>query len=180
MATCYRECLPLHAPEDMPELVVAQATDYYVQAPKLFYLYNPPCAPIVEGEGSDSGPQAISPATSREGTTDRSRGEGLESPVEQSVGRTAVYGAAPREMYDYVFDSFCSPPDGPDIISDIVADDDYVYWVSDQQDALVKVSENRLDWESTPPEVVYAHTARPSELQWVGDNIRLMWNSCKG
>lgn len=101
-------------------------------------------------------------------------GEGINSPVEQFVGRTAVHGATPREMYGYIFDSFCNPPDDPDIISDIVADDDYVYWVSSQQGALVKVPENRLDWETTLPDVVWAHTTRSSELVLFGDNIYLL------
>jgi hypothetical protein len=161
-------------PTDEPEPVVTQATDYYIQAPKLFYLYNPPCAPILGLEQSESGAQSTPSTSGRDGTPASNEGEGMDSPVTQFVGRTAVYGAPLREMYDYTFDSFCNPPDDPDIISDIVADADYVYWISNQQDALVKISEDRLDWESTLPDVVYAHTAQSSELVLVGDNIYML------
>ena len=160
-------------PLEDPEVVVTPATDYVIQDPKVFYLYNPPCSPIREPAAPTGSMDLETPANPRiEETPADSRSPA--APVNQFIGRTAVHGAELRELYDYTFDEFCSPPDDPDIISDIVADDDYVFYVSGQQDALVKISENRLDFETTPPEVVYAHTARSSELVMVGENIYLL------
>ncbi len=146
------------APDDIPDVLVTEATNYFIQDPKLFYLNSPVCAPIRAPDSNI--------------TPDETVGS-----VEQLIGRTAVHGAELREMYNFFYDPFCSPPDEPDIISDIVADDDYVYFVSDEQNALVKISENRLDWESTPSEVVYPHTARNSELVIVGDTIYILQTS---
>lgn len=161
--------IPPSAPDDVPEVLFSQATDYTIQAPKLFYLYNPACAPILADGGGGAQPEL-----DRAGGAREVGGENQVGMVTQFVGRTAVYGAPPRQMYDYTFDTFCNPPDEPDIISDIVADDDSLYWVSNQQNALVKISENRLDWETTLPDVVYAHTARASELVLLDDTIYML------
>lgn len=159
------------SPDDVPDLLGIQATDYVIQAPKLFYLYNPLCAPILSAEGETPEANVDQPQKERGDQATNGTESGL---LTQYVGRTAVHGAEPRQMYDFTFDLFCEPPDEPDIISDIVADDDYVYWISNEQDALVKVSEDRLDWETVPPEIVYAHTARNAELEMVGDNIYML------
>lgn len=145
------------SPDDIPDPVMtgAEATDYIIQSPKIYYFNNPPCAPI------------HSPTNT----------EATSGSLIQTVGRTAVAGMAPREMYSFTYDLFCEPPDTPDIISDIVADEDYVYWVSRVNGGLVRVSEDRMSWDITPPEVVYPHTPRSSELVMVGDFIYMIQNN---
>ncbi|NJN53936.1 MAG: DUF5050 domain-containing protein [Anaerolineae bacterium] len=142
------------SPDDVPDpvMVGADATDYVIQSPKIYYLNNPLCAPIE--------PPLIPNAAAGN--------------LVQTVGRTAVSGAPPREMYNFTYDLFCEPPDEPDIISDIVSDEEYVYWISREQNALVRVSEERMVWDTTPPEVIYPHTVRSSELVMVGNYIYML------
>lgn len=160
-------------PEDVPDVVVAEATDYTIQSPKLFYLNNPPCAPIrsPEAEAPDTSFAPPQPSRGNEEAAEPGSVIGLS---EQLVGRTAVHGAEPREMYNFYYDIFCEPPDEPDIISNLAADEDYVYWHSREQSALVRVSENRLDWETTPPEIVRSHADKRSELVIVGNDIYML------
>lgn len=143
-----------NAPDDIPDpvMVGAEATDFVIQSPKIYYLNNPLCAPIQ----APTGPNAA------------------QGNLIQTVGRTAVSGMAPREMYNFTYDLFCEPPDEPDIISDIASDDDYVYWVSREQNALVRLFEDHMVWDLTPPEVVYPHTVHSSELVMVGDFIYMI------
>ncbi len=139
-------------PTDIPDPVMAgaEATDFVIQSPKIYYLNHPTCAPSLNGP------------------------EGTTGALRQVVGRTAVAGAAPREIYEDYFDFFCDEPDQPDISSDIVSDDDYIYWVSRLRGGLVRVSESRMIWDTSPPELIYPHTPRASELVLVGDYIYMI------
>lgn len=153
--TIARAYVPALSPDDVPDLVMvgAEATDYVIQAPKIYYLNNPLCAPILAAPENT---------------------EAAQGSLTQTVGRTAVAGMEPREMYDFSYDLFCEPPDEPDIISDIVSDDDYVYWISRVHGGLVRISEDRMIWQSEPPEIVDSHTPRASQLAIVGEYIYIL------
>jgi hypothetical protein len=141
-------------PDDVPDLVTdAEVTDYVIQAPKIYYLDNPGCAPILNGENS---------------------GAGL---LRQDIGRTAVAGADLRLMYIDYYDTFCEAPDLPDIMSNIASDENYVYWVSHLNGGLVRISEDHMIWDSTPPEMIHPHMPRSSELLMVGDYIYMLQTS---
>lgn len=141
-------------PDDVPDLVTdAEVTDYVIQAPKIYYLDNPGCAPILNGSESEAGL------------------------LRQEIGRTAVAGADLRRMYIDYYDTFCEVPDLPDIMSNITSDDEYVYWVSRLNGGLVRMSEDHMIWDSTPPEIIHPHTPRSSELLMVGDYIYMLQTS---
>ncbi len=161
---------PLFTPTEEPEIVMmAEANDYIIQAPKIYYFNNPPCAPIL-------GPNSVTPtkSTTAPVAPGRNSAEAPEGNSRQVVGRTAVSGVEPREMYDFWYDMFCEPPDEPDIISNIASDADYVYWLSRDRGGLVRVSENRMIWDTTAPELLRSHADKQSELVTVGDNIYLL------
>ncbi len=152
ISTIYADSL--RVPTDTPDPVMtgAEATNFVIQAPKIYYLNDPLCAPIHSPDSPDT-PTGL---------------------LTQTVGRTAVSGSPPRAMYDFTYDLFCEPPDTPDIISDIVADDDYIYWISQEQGGLVRISEDLMIWDSTPPELIYPHPPRTAELVMVGDYIYMI------
>lgn len=140
------------APDDIPDQISSPMTDYVIQSSKIYYLNKPPCAPI---RSSD--------ALSR-----------------QVVGRVAVSGWEKRDMYEHFHDFFCEPPDRPDILSDIVSDADYVYWVSRVDGGLVRISEDRQVWQTERPELVDGHEPKESELEIVGDNIYMLQRGSTG
>lgn len=159
------------APFEEPDPVLVGATDYVIQDPKIYYINNPMCAPIIAGEIHSI------PEFMENSTPDRRTVKIPDDLVRQVVGRTSVSGVAPRELFDSFFDVFCNPPDVPDIISDIVSDDQYIYWVSQHQGGLVRISEERMIWTIEPPEVINTHTPRSAELVLVDDYIYMLQTS---
>ena len=127
----------------VPEVMVNQVSDYIFQGTKLYYLYAPYCAPILN---NTQGP----PITT------------------QVVGRTAVQGAIPRTLFTATHDVYCQTS-VPDIVSNIASDENYVYWVSRVMGGLVRLSENAL--VGATPELVASYPANHTELGLIGSFI---------
>ncbi|MEE4330298.1 MAG: hypothetical protein V2J10_05475 [Wenzhouxiangella sp.] len=148
------------AAED-PELVMpgAVATDFFIDAPRIHYLNRPECAPA-RNDGGIAEPVAQQIAGTR-----TARGVNFVSgSTRQVIGRSAVTGMNPREIYADFHDTVCAPPDTPDVLSNIVSDGSFIYWISGNANALVRVPVDRMIWQTNAPEVVAAHDARRSDL----------------
>jgi hypothetical protein len=102
------------APQDVPETLVAEGVAGYDMAiPKLFWFYQPPCIPT--------------------------RGRSPAVDYVETISRIATFGGLVRTLYSEEVDSVCTQQI-LDIRSNIVADDDYVYWTSYSYAGVVRLS----------------------------------------
>ncbi|NBD95012.1 MAG: hypothetical protein GVY11_00845 [Gammaproteobacteria bacterium] len=146
-----------------------EASDYTIQAPRIYYVNRPGCGPIRQQQRTEHVPKERPKMAAERGSF------GVAGSTRQVVGRTAVSGMTPREIYEAFHDLTCSP-DAPEIVSNVVSDGSYLYWISDDQDGLVRVPVDQMIWMSTAPELVSAHPPRTSELVLLGDYIYILEN----
>jgi len=135
---------------DIPiALVTSGATSYTLAAPKVFwYTTVPPCPPT-------AAPESHAPV--------------VQYP--ETIKRVATYGSPIRTLYDELRD--CGDWQ---VLSNIVADADYLYWLG-------PVGLMRLSTEANPgdpPEIINALVDAPGELAIASDRIYAIHNNTGG
>lgn len=155
--------------EDPVVVMTADATDYTIQAPRIFYLNRPGCAPI---RGEPEVAEMASSALAGAGTARNI--EFVAGSTRQVVGRSAVTGMSQREIYQSFHDNFCTAPDTPEILSNVVSDGEFLYWIDDGLNGLVRVPATQMIWQTVPPQLVASHPARAAELVMAQNNIYVL------
>lgn len=112
------------------------STDYDLAEPKIFWYVRPSCTPTIAG------------AT-------------VASAYAERIRRVASYGGIARTLYDDEVGSVCSQQN-LDVLSNIVADAEYVYWMSASLGGVARlpVTANVGD----PPELLSDAVSGPAEL----------------
>ncbi|GIV93816.1 MAG: hypothetical protein KatS3mg056_2525 [Chloroflexus sp.] len=114
--------------QDVPITLAEDVTGFYLRDPKLFtHRAPPPCGPNAA---------AVSPSTT----------------YEESIRRIPTRGGLPRDLYREP--QACNTPG---ILSNIVADDDYVYWTG--PNGLMRLSTDANPGDT--PELVNGLLSRP-------------------
>jgi hypothetical protein len=142
------------APLDTPvTLVGSGVTSYALAAPKLFWHTGiPQCPPALQGENADSA--------------------NAQAPDEiETIQRIATYGSDKRALYSQ--SQNCNQGK---ILSNIVVDADYIYWIGPQ--GLMQLSTNANPGD--PAQLVNAFVQSPGELAVASDRIYAIYNNSGG
>lgn len=135
------------APLDVPDTLVASGvSDYDLAAPKLFWYYRPTCIPAAA---------QLSPTAAY---------------VEQ-ISRIATYGSITRTLYYEQVDPVC-PQQILDVLSNVLADDDYVYWMSHSQGGLARLSTDANVGDV--PELLSGAVSGYAKLAQDSDNVYVL------
>ena len=130
-------------------LVTGGVNKYTLAAPKVFwYTGVPPCPPTLTSDQDDSALQYT-----------------------ETIKRVATYGSPERTLYSELRDCGQSQ-----VLSNIVADDDHIYWLG-------PVGLMRLATDSNPgdaPELVNALVKSPGELAMASDRVYAIFNNTGG
>jgi len=124
------------APADVPfTLVASGATSFTIKDPKVFWYSLPPC----------TSPPPHAPSTI----------------LYETIQRIATYGSPTRTLYSHQVNAIC--PSNNDVVSNIVSDGTYVYWISSLDGGLVKLSVSANVGDK--PTVVNTTSGVPSEIR---------------
>jgi hypothetical protein len=147
-------------PTDTPTTLITGLTDFVIVPQRIFTVFNPGCAPFLL---QSPGEMELSPRLAQPDAPD--------TLVYQTIQRTAIQGAAARLIYRNLYDDAClNPADYPDIVSDITADEEYIYWLSRDMAGLVKISVDAQTFIDSPS-LVATRPVLDSELVNVGEYI---------
>lgn len=130
-------------------LVSGGVTKYTLAAPKVFwYTGVPPCPPALASDQIDSAAQFT-----------------------ETIKRIATYGSPVRTLYSELRD--CGQGQ---VLSNMVADDDYIYWLG--PDGLMRLSTDANPGDA--PELVNALVNSPGELAMASDRVYAIFNNTGG
>jgi hypothetical protein len=134
------------APLDNPFILVPTGVNNYdLAAPKLFWFTKPPCIPTA----------GVSPENDT---------------YHEVISRIAAHGGLVRELYHEEVDPNCGT--FRDFNSNIVADDDYVYWVSESLGGVARLSTDANVGD--PPELLSSAVSGTSELAQDDDYLYVL------
>ncbi|GAB4274790.1 MAG: BACON domain-containing carbohydrate-binding protein [Deferrisomatales bacterium] len=130
-------CVPEASSAADPVLLADGSVDFHLAEPKLFWLTQPACIPTIASVGAQAEAYA------------------------EVVRRVPSYGGRPRTLYYEEVGSICGQQD-LDVLSNLVADDDYVYWMSEHAGGLVRLPVTAH--EGDLPELLSSAVTGPCEL----------------
>jgi hypothetical protein len=136
-----------NAPQDTPDTLVSSGvTSYDLAAPKLFWYTWSGC---------------VTPPTAQ---------GGMANGYTEKISRIATYGGLTRTLWEH---DVAYPQCQDDVESEnIVADDDYVYWVSDAYGGVVRLSTDANPGDA--PELLNNAVSGLSELAQDDENVYVM------
>jgi hypothetical protein len=138
------------SPQDVPDTLVSWGvTEYDLIEPKLFWYRRPGC--------TGPPPPASSPRTSP-----------MQGDYAEEIARIATYGGITRTLYHEAVDPDCADQ-VLDVLSNIVADDNYIYWMSNAYGGVVRLSTNAN--EGDPPELFSNAVSGDAELALDDDYV---------
>lgn len=133
-----------------------------VQGAKVWWWYQSTCAPTATAATADSAtPNSPSESSATQG----------EIRVED-LSRIPTAGGLPRTIFTHDVDNIACGQWSREILSNVVADDDFVYYMSNDYDGLVKLSvEANIGDE---PTLIYGGQSQADEIVERGDYVWLM------
>ncbi len=117
-------------------LVASGATDYTIADPKVFWYSLPACTPIIHAPAA--------PTVN----------------LYETIQRIPTYGGLVRSLFSRQVNFYC--PSGQDVVSNIISDGSYLYWMSTVHNGLVKLSVDANLGDS--PTLVSHAVSGPSQI----------------
>ncbi|NJN53886.1 MAG: hypothetical protein HC804_03485 [Anaerolineae bacterium] len=158
-----------NAPEggDTPATLVANGVaDSTVQHAKVWWWYSLSCAPTLDGSG-DTASEGDSPLIASPLSASPDGAYRMEE-----IARIATTGGITRTLFVHDTNNPYCNSYNPELLSNVAADDDYLYWMSNEYDGLVQLSVEANVGDE--PELLYGAQSQADEIEERGNYVYLM------